>query len=476
MIVPVILSGGAGSRLWPLSRALYPKQLLALLGEATLLQETAARLRAEPDVSEPMVICNEDHRFLVAEQLRNCGCQAATVVLEPAARSTAPAVAAAALVAIEAGDGADPTLAVMPADHAIGNLDRLRAAMRVAVAQAEAGRLAIFGIVPTGPETGFGYIHAPGWSAIADAGRVEKFVEKPDLPDAERYVASGDYLWNSGIFVFRASRYLEELTRFAPEMVDACRRAVAAAVREKDFVRLDADAFAEAPSDSVDYAVMEKTEDAVVVPLDAGWTDIGSWDALYEASSKDGAGNVRVGDVVALDCEGSFLHSSGRLVAALGLRDLVVVDTPDAVLVAPRDQSQGVKALVDALKDDSRGEATQHRRVARPWGSYDSIDSGERFQVKRLIINPGAVLSLQKHQRRAEHWVVVRGRARVTLDHEVFTLEENQSTYIPIGAVHRVENPGDQPLHIIEVQSGDYLGEDDILRLEDKYGRKGTVD
>ncbi len=476
MIVPVVLSGGSGSRLWPLSRAAYPKQLLALLGDATLLQDTILRVRGQAGVADPLVVCSEAHRFLVAEQLRSCGISGATVVLEPVARSTAPAAAAAALLARDLGAENDPVLAVMPADHVVADPDRLRVALQAADREARAGRLVTFGIVPAGPETGYGYICSPGWRDATDATPVERFVEKPSLPDAQGYVESGDYLWNSGIFVFRASRYLDELERFAPAIVEACRKAVTEAGTDADFVRLGADAFASSPADSVDYAVMEKTDDAVVVPLDAGWSDIGSWDALHAATGQDARHNVCLGDVVALDCENSYLRASSRLVAAVGLRDLVVVETPDAVLVTTRQRSQEVKALVDTLNAAARSEGTQHRRVARPWGSYDSIDAGERFQVKRLIVHPGAVLSLQKHSRRAEHWVVVSGRARVTLDDKVFTLDKNESTYIPIGAVHRVENPGGEPLHIIEVQSGDYLGEDDIVRLEDRYGRKGTVD
>ncbi len=468
MRVPVLLAGGSGSRLWPLSRELYPKQLLALRGDATLLQETARRLAP---AERAIAVCNEAHRFLVAEQLRD-QLEPATVLLEPVARSTAPAAAAAAFLAREHGD--DPVLVVAPADHVIEDVEGFRAALERAEEAAHEGHLCLLGVVPGGPETGYGYI---GSEERGTGPRpVTEFVEKPDRASAEGLIASGGYLWNAGIFVFRASRYLEELERHAPAIAEACRRAVDAAERERDFVRLHPEHFASSPSDSIDYAVMERTDAAVVVPIDVGWSDVGTWDALHTASPGDADGNVQTGDVLAIECRDSLLHSNGRLVAALGLRDHVVVETADAVLVAPRDRAQDVKRLVEVLRRDGRSEGSQHRRVRRPWGSFESLDTGEGFQVKRLTVFPGAVLSLQRHAQRAEHWVVVAGRARVTLDDAVVELGERESIDIPVGAVHRVENPGTTPLHIIEVQSGAYLGEDDIVRLEDRYGRTGRSD
>ena len=471
-MIPVVLSGGAGTRLWPLSRELYPKQLLPLVGSLTMLQDTLRRLEGVDALQAPIVVCNESHRFLVAEQLRAIGAGAARILLEPAARNTAPAVAVAALVASEGGKQ-DPLLLVLPADHVIGDTGAFRTAIEVARKEAEKGRLVTFGIKPRSAETGFGYIRAR--LRGASAGPVEGFVEKPDLATAQSYIESGEYLWNSGMFMFRASRYLAELERFAPKMLEGCRRAVANAKSDFDFLRLDADAFKALPTDSIDYAVMEKTADASVVPLDAGWSDVGSWDSLHAASPMDAQRNVQVGDVLAEDCHNNYLYSSSRLVAAVGLEDHVVVETKDAVMVAPRSRAQEVRSLVERLKRDERYETQLHRQVFRPWGSYDSLDRGDRFQVKRLIVNPGAVLSLQMHHHRAEHWIVVAGTARVTRNDEVFLLEENESTYIPIGTAHRIENPGKLPLHIIEVQSGSYFGEDDIVRFEDNYGRQGTT-
>jgi len=471
VLVPVILSGGAGTRLWPLSRELYPKQLLRLVAERTMLQETVARTEGLPGLAPPIVICNENHRFMVAEQLRELGTAPQAIVLEPQGRNTAPAAAIAALL-VSGGADADPVLLVLPADHVITDVPAFQAAVAVGRVAAESGSLVTFGVVPDRAETGYGYIRRD--AGPGPAFSVAKFVEKPDSATARGYVESGEYYWNSGMFMFRASAYLAELGRYAPAMLAACRAALAAAGRDLDFLRLPAQEFASCPSDSIDYAVMEKTDRAVVVPLAAGWSDVGSWAALADALPRDAEGNVTAGDVLTEDSSGCYLHSTSRLVAAVGLRDHVVVETKDAVLVAPRDRVQDVKELVAELKARGRYETSLHREVYRPWGSYDSIDSGDRFQVKRLIVNPGATLSLQLHHHRAEHWVVVTGTAKVTRGDEVFTLSENESTYIPIGARHRIENPGKIPLHIIEVQSGTYLGEDDIVRFEDRYGRDKT--
>ena len=471
MLVPVILSGGAGTRLWPLSRELYPKQLLRLVAERTMLQETVARTEGLPGLAPPIVVCNENHRFMVAEQLRELGTAPQAIVLEPQGRNTAPAAAIAALL-VSGGADADPVLLVLPADHVITDVPAFQAAVAVGRVAAESGSLVTFGVVPDRAETGYGYIRRD--AGPGPAFSVAKFVEKPDSATARGYVESGEYYWNSGMFMFRASAYLAELGRYAPAMLAACRAALAAAGRDLDFLRLPAQEFASCPSDSIDYAVMERTDRAVVVPLAAGWSDVGSWAALADALPRDAEGNVTAGDVLTEDSSGCYLHSTSRLVAAVGLRDHVVVETKDAVLVAPRDRVQDVKELVAELKARGRYETSLHREVYRPWGSYDSIDSGDRFQVKRLIVNPGATLSLQLHHHRAEHWVVVTGTAKVTRGDEVFTLSENESTYIPIGARHRIENPGKIPLHIIEVQSGTYLGEDDIVRFEDRYGRDKT--
>jgi len=436
-----------------------------------MLQETVARTEGLPGLAPPIVVCNENHRFMVAEQLRELGTAPQAIVLEPQGRNTAPAAAIAALL-VSGGADADPVLLVLPADHVITDVPAFQAVVAVGRVAAESGSLVTFGVVPDRAETGYGYIRrgaGPG-----PAFSVAKFVEKPDSATARGYVESGEYYWNSGMFMFRASAYLAELGRYAPAMLAACRAALAAAGRDLDFLRLPAQEFASCPSDSIDYAVMERTYRAVVVPLAAGWSDVGSWAALADALPRDAEGNVTAGDVLTEDSSGCYLHSTSRLVAAVGLRDHVVVETKDAVLVAPRDRVQDVKELVAELKARGRYETSLHHEVYRPWGSYDSIDSGDRFQVKRLIVNPGATLSLQLHHHRAEHWVVVTGTAKVTRGDEVFTLSENESTYIPIGARHRIENPGKIPLHIIEVQSGTYLGEDDIVRFEDRYGRDKT--
>jgi mannose-1-phosphate guanylyltransferase/mannose-6-phosphate isomerase len=475
MLTPVILSGGAGTRLWPLSRELYPKQLLALTGERTMLQQTALRL-AGLAAAAPVVVCNEAHRFLVAEQLRQLRVDTRAVVLEPFGRNTAPAIALAALAALKmsAEQGDDPELLVLPADHVIRDVPAFQKAVRVALAAAQRGKLVTFGIVPSAPETGYGYIQRGQVGAEGVYG-ITRFVEKPLLERAQEFLRSGDYLWNSGMFMFKAGRYLQELERFAPQIARVCRAAFDSAKSDLDFMRIDPKTFEQCPSDSIDYAVMEKTSDAVVVPLDAGWSDVGSWSALHEASDADSHGNVSRGDVISEDSSGCYLYAESRLVATVGLIDHVVVETKDAVLVAPKDRVQDVKKLVTRLKEANRYEHSLHREVFRPWGSYDSVENGERFQVKRLKVKPGATLSLQMHHHRAEHWIVVSGTARITRGEEVFLLEENQSTYIPIGVKHRIENPGMIALHIIEVQSGSYLGEDDIVRFDDRYGRKGTT-
>jgi mannose-1-phosphate guanylyltransferase/mannose-6-phosphate isomerase len=467
-LIPVILSGGSGTRLWPLSRESHPKQFLPLLGDRSLLQMTWLRLRGLPGMGPPLVVANEEHRFLVAEQLRQVGAEPSAIILEPVGRNTAPAIAVAAMRAM--ADGADPVLLVLPSDHVIADEPGFRAAIGEVLAAAEAGELVTFGIVPTAPETGYGYIRAEGGSATG-VRPVQRFVEKPDAATAAGYLDTGDYFWNSGMFAFRASRYLEELQRTRPRMVAAAREALDKASVDADFLRLDKAAFSASPSDSIDYAVMESTERAAVLPIDVGWNDVGSWSALWSVVEQDGGGNAHRGDVIARDCHNTLVLGGKRLVALIGLDDVVVVDTDDALLVARRDRVQEVKDIVATLRQDKRPQATWHRKVYRPWGSYDGIDSGERFQVKRIIVKPGASLSLQMHHHRAEHWIVVRGTARVTCGENVFLLGENESTFIPLGSKHRLENPGKQPLELIEVQSGSYLGEDDIVRFEDVYGR-----
>jgi mannose-1-phosphate guanylyltransferase/mannose-6-phosphate isomerase len=469
MLIPVILSGGSGTRLWPLSRKNLPKQFLALTGGGTLFQQTVERTRTLTGIGAPIVVCSEEHRFLVAEQLRALQIEGASILLEPIPRNTAPAIALAAWQVL-AGD-AEATLLVLPADHLIGDTRSFGEAVDKAIPIAEQGWLVTFGIRPDGPETGFGYIKRAE-SAGKSGFRVERFVEKPSAAKAKEYVEAGDYEWNSGMFLFKARRYLEELQQHAPKMHAATKAAFDAAHADLDFVRVDEATFAASPNSSIDYAVMEKTARAAVVPVSCAWSDIGSWDALWAASQRDADGNRLEGDVIAIDSRNCFVRGTDRrLVAALGLEDIVIVDTPDAVLVAPRDRVQDVKRLVDKIKADGRQEHVFHRKVYRPWGSYDSIDMGERFQVKRITVKPGAALSLQKHHHRAEHWVIVSGTAEVTRNDEVFLVAENESTFLPLGAVHRLRNPGKVPLELIEVQSGSYLGEDDIVRLEDVYGR-----
>lgn len=469
-VVPVILSGGSGSRLWPLSREHYPKQLLALAGERTMLQQTALRLEGFPGIGSPVLVCNDEHRFLVAEQLREIGKAPANIILEPVGRNTAPALTLAAVML----EKVDPQaiMLVMPADHVIPEIKVFQSAVAEAARAADEGYLATFGIVPTKPETGYGYIRqGQVISGHISLHRVAAFVEKPDANTAAGYLSSGEYLWNSGMFVLRASVWLEELARNRPDILSACETAYRQGRQDGEFYRVNRKAFDECPSDSIDYAVMEKTDRAAVVQLDAGWSDIGAWSAIWETEVQDVHGNVIQGDVITHNTSNALLISKHRLVAAVGLRDMIVVETTDAVLVAHKDNSQDVKEIVNRLKQDKRNEHLMHRRVYRPWGSYEGIDAGERFQVKRLIVSPGAAISLQLHHHRAEHWVVVKGTARVTRGEEVILLSENQSTYIPVGMKHRLENPGNIPLEIIEVQSGGYLGEDDIVRFEDRYNR-----
>ena len=453
---------------------MYPKQLLPMTGERTMLQDTVLRLADKDGLTEEsIVVCNEDHRFLVAEQLREIG-SSARIVLEPVGRNTAPAVALAAILALK--DRADeedaPVLLVMPADHIVKDVAAFSAAIDIGMASADYGILVAFGVVPTNPHTGYGYIESDGRSLAA--APIRSFIEKPNRATAIGLLETNRFFWNSGIFLFRADSYLAELRDYAPEIVVACQKSVNAAVVDTEFVRPDVESFRACPADSIDYAVMEKTDKASMVPLDAGWNDIGSWSAMHNISEQDTDGNFLSGDVITHDCRDSYISGSSRLVAVVGLDEVIVVENKDSVLVAKKDKAQDVKFLVDELKQRNRTETNLHRQVFRPWGSYDSIDADDGFQVKRLIVNPGAVLSLQKHAQRSEHWTVVRGTARITLDDREFDLAVNESTYIPIGAVHRIANQTDKPVHIIEVQCGDYLGEDDIVRLEDNYGRGGT--
>lgn len=469
MLHPIILSGGSGSRLWPLSRQNQPKQFLALLGDHSLYQETVLRAGRLPGAQPPITVCSEDHRFMVGEQLQAIGQASGGILLEPMARNTAPAIALAALHVLSSDP--DGIMLVMPADHLIQDEASFRSAVDAAQPLAGEGWLVTFGIKPDAPETGYGYIKA-GHALGADAFAVHSFVEKPSLEVAEQYLQSGDYAWNSGMFAFRADRYLEELKRLQPEMEQAVRKAYADSRNDLDFIRVGADAFAKAPDDSIDYAVMEKTEHAAVVPVSCGWSDIGSWSSLWAVAERDGDGNYHEGDVVTVDTRDCLVRASDRrMIATIGVENLVIVDTADATLVARKDRVQDVKKIVDQLKAAGRQEHLFHRKVYRPWGNYDSIDMGERFQVKRIEVKPGAALSLQKHHKRAEHWIVVKGVAEVTCDDKVFELRENESTYLPIGSVHRLRNLGTEPVQLIEVQSGSYLGEDDIVRFEDVYGR-----
>lgn len=468
MFLPVIMAGGMGSRLWPLSRQLNPKQFLPLVdAQQSLLQSTIQRLDGLAH-EVPILICNEQHRFLAAEQLRQLEMEDARIVLEPAGRNTAPAIALAALQAT--ATGADPVLLVLPADHLIRNVKAFHASVARALALAQLGKLVTFGIVPTHAETGFGYLEK-GKEITGGGYMVSQFVEKPDYATAQKYLESGEYFWNSGMFMFRASRYLQELGRFAPDILRSCQASFASAQQDMHFTRINAEAFIECPEISIDYAVMERTSDAVMVPLDAGWSDVGSWSALWDVADKDSDGNVFKGDVLTERTTNSYLHATHRLVSAIGVDDLVIVETKDAVLVAHKNDVQDVKKIVDQLKSCKRPEYSNHREVYRPWGVYDSVDNGPRYQVKRITVNPGAKLSVQMHHHRAEHWIVVSGTARVTNGEKSYLVTENQSTYIPVGQIHSLENPGVIPLELIEVQSGTYLGEDDIVRFEDIYGR-----
>jgi mannose-1-phosphate guanylyltransferase len=468
MILPVIMAGGSGSRLWPLSRQQFPKQFLTLLGNHSMLQTTAHRLKGI-EHAPALVICNEEHRFSVAEQFRANAIKTSGIILEPVGRNTAPAIALAAMQALKSGD--DPLLLVLAADHVINDEVAFCASVAQAVPFAQADKLVTFGIVPTAPEIGYGYIKRGDVQGDNAGFSVAEFVEKPNLPTAQDYLASGEYYWNSGMFLFKASTYLTELKVHHPDMFSACEQAMEETQADLDFIRVNKAAFAACPDDSVDYAVMEKTAKAVVVPMDCGWSDVGSWSALWEVSDKDEQGNACRGDVINVDTRNTYVHASEKLVTTIGLDGIVVVETKDAILVAKQSEVQQVKQVVEQLKAEQRSEWQHHREVYRPWGKYDSIDSGERFQVKRITVKPGEKLSIQMHHHRAEHWIVVTGTAKVTNGDKEILLTENQSTYIPVGVVHALENPGKVPLELIEVQSGSYLGEDDIVRFEDRYGR-----
>jgi mannose-1-phosphate guanylyltransferase len=466
MIIPVILSGGSGTRLWPLSRTLFPKQFISLMNDTTLFQDTILRL--PEDLSDPLVICNEEHRFLVAEQLRQIGSNNSGIILEPIGKNTAPAIALAALKLID--NSQDPSLLVLSADHLINDNKAFQKAINIAKTYSEQGKLVAFGVKPTKPETGYGYIEVDS-SLDTKCYDIQSFKEKPNLTNAKNYLDSGNYYWNSGIFMFKASEYLDELNKFEPEILSICRKSYKKTDKDLDFLRINNKEFNNCPEKSIDYAVMEKTKDGVVIPLESNWSDIGSWDALWEAKPKDDNNNVSTGDVILEKVTNSYIQGTNRLLSVIGLSDIVVIDTEDAILVADKKNVQNIKNIVEKLKNEKRGEIINHRKVYRPWGYYDSIDSGQGFQVKRISVNPCSKLSLQKHQHRSEHWVVINGIAQVTCGKKVFELKENQSAYIPKGEIHRLENREKTPLEIIEIQTGDYLGEDDIIRLEDDYER-----
>lgn len=473
-MIPVILSGGSGSRLWPLSRKQFPKQFLALTGEHTLFQQTLKRLAFE-GIEKPIVVCNKDHRFIVNEQLSQLKLQTQGILMEPFGRNTAPAVALAAMKLVN--EGRDELMLVLPADHVIEDQKALQRALALATVAAERGEMVLFGVPATRPETGYGYIKSTNDALLPEGvSRVAQFVEKPDEQRATEFVEAGGYFWNSGMFLFRASRFLEELKKHDPDIYDNCLLTLERSVQDGDTVEIDEATFACCPDNSIDYSVMENTQRACVVPLSAGWSDVGCWASLWEVNAKDDHGNVSKGDVVVQDSRNCMIHSNGKLVSVIGLDDVVVVETKDAIMIAHKDKVQGVKQMVATLNEQGRSETQSHCEVYRPWGSYDSVDNGKRFQVKRISVKPGACLSLQMHHHRAEHWIVVSGTAEVTCDENVFLLCENQSTYIPIASVHRLRNPGKIPLEIIEVQSGSYLGEDDIERFEDIYGRSTPTD
>ena len=467
-IIPVILSGGSGTRLWPLSRKEYPKQYLPLAGDNTMLQETILRLNGLDSLADPIIVCNADHRFLVAEQCQQIDIKNPTILLEPVGRNTAPAIAAAALQSLKTSD--DTVLLVLSADHVIQDIDAFHEAINIASNQAQEGKLATFGIVPTDANTGYGYIKSSK-NNTDGAYKVEEFVEKPDLETAQAYLDQGNYLWNSGMFMFKAETLIDELTAHSPDIVKAVSSAVKNATQDLDFIRLEEQSFSLSPGDSIDYALMEKSNNVVVVPLDAGWSDVGSWSTLYDIGVKDSSGNVLKGDVIAKDTTNTYIYASHHMVTTVGVDNLVVIDTPDATFIASQDKAHEVKSIVKSLQKKGRDEAHSNRKVYRPWGWYDSIEVGKHFQVKRLHVNPGAKLSLQMHHKRAEHWVVVSGTATAINGEEILTLTEGDSTYIPVGTTHGLENKTNEQLEIIEVQSGTYLGEDDIVRFEDIYGR-----
>ncbi|WP_061279308.1 mannose-1-phosphate guanylyltransferase/mannose-6-phosphate isomerase [Kluyvera cryocrescens] len=473
LLIPVILSGGNGSRLWPLSREEYPKQFLKLMGSLSLLQETVLRLNAL-NCHKPLVIANELHRFVVAEQLREIGQLDSNIILEPVGKNTAPAICLAALISLMKHTDAEPLLLVLAADHAIQDTENFCDVIASSVVLAEQGKLVIYGIKPTHPETGYGYIHSGGVvysSPLFSANAVQAFVEKPDIITAEEYFSSGEYSWNSGIFMMKASCYIEELKKYRPDILASCQEAVQSENIDLDFIRIDAEKFSQCPDESIDYAIMEKTNNAVVIPMDIGWSDIGSWSSLWDLKLKDESGNVNVGDVVSVDTHDSYIHSESSLVTTLGVSNLVIIQTKDALLVADRNRVQEIKDIVTEIKDSGRHEHRVHQEFFRPWGKYDSIDEGVRYQVKRITVKPGEGLSLQLHHHRAEHWVVVAGVALVTINGCEKLLSENESAYIPVGVKHCLENPGKIPLEIIEIHSGSYLGEDDIIRFSDRYGR-----
>jgi mannose-1-phosphate guanylyltransferase len=477
-VVPIILSGGTGSRLWPLSRELNPKQFLPLVAKNSMLQETLIRLHNNSSIdknpidaeTDPIIVCNEAHRFLAAEQLRQINYQNPTILLEPQGRNTAPAICVAAMHLI--AQKQDSIMLVLPADHVISNVDSFHQTLAQGTKLAEKDKLVTFGISANSPETGYGYIQQANLiDKTNNAYLISRFVEKPDKQTAAAYIKSGGYLWNSGMFMFKSSVFIQELEKYQPEMVKSCRQALEYAKKDCDFIRLDKESFISSPADSIDYALMEKTEHAVVIPLDANWSDVGSWDALWEIGEKDSQANVCHGDLILEQVNNSYIHADYRLVAAIGMQDCIIIETADAILVADKNQAQKVKSIVQKLKSQQRDEAMLHQRVYRPWGSYETLDEEHRFKVKRIIVNPGSTLSLQMHHHRAEHWVIVRGTAKITQGDKEFVLTEDQSTYIPLGTTHRLENPGVIPLEIIEIQSGSYLGEDDIVRFSDQYGR-----